>query len=223
MVCPQKILHGYFDTKKDRLQKRVSGSKQNKGNEDEARVNLDVCESFGLIFDVDRENVDAKLVSQLCGNTSKYNSIASPSVGAAGDIISMGELDFFVCKDNRISLNFLVILGKISGTNFECALVNVYAPNDEFERVCMFNELRTVLSTLKIPIIMGGDFNTVVSKEEKYGVTLSRMAMLTFSEFIDDLCLVDFPLHGGKFTWSNLREYPSFSRLDRFLLSSDIL
>ncbi|KAK8621804.1 hypothetical protein V6N13_081237 [Hibiscus sabdariffa] len=35
--------------------------------------------------------------------------------------------------------------------------------------------------------------------------------MLSFSEFIDDLSLVDLPLQGGSFTWSNFRDRPSFS------------
>ncbi|GMJ15341.1 hypothetical protein HRI_005203300 [Hibiscus trionum] len=43
--------------------------------------------------------------------------------------------------------------------------------------------------------------------------------MVAFSEFIDDLKLVDLP----KFTWSSLRDSPSYSRLDRFLLSVEFV
>ncbi|KAK8644393.1 hypothetical protein V6N13_123701 [Hibiscus sabdariffa] len=178
---------------------------------------------FLFIQESKKQNVDAMLVRQLCGNNSKFNFIASPSLEMAGGIISLWDSDFFVCKDSRISSNFVVICGKISGSNFECALVNVYASNDDSDRICLFSELIGVVSNIKLPIIMSGDFNTVVSKEENVGVSLCRKVMLSFSEFIDDLGLVDLPLHGGKFTWSNFRERPSFSRLDRFLLSPDIL
>ncbi|KAK8715367.1 hypothetical protein V6N13_042701 [Hibiscus sabdariffa] len=44
-----------------------------------------------------------------------------------------------------------------------------------------------------------------------------------FSEFIDELSLIDLPLQGGCFMRSNFIDRPSFSRLDRFLISPDIL
>ena len=47
-------------------------------------------------------------------------------------------------------------------------------------------------------------------------------SMLEFSDFIEDLNLVDLPLGGGgKYTWSNGSTNPSLSRIDRFLISSD--
>ncbi|KAK8624459.1 hypothetical protein V6N13_065804 [Hibiscus sabdariffa] len=47
--------------------------------------------------------------------------------------------------------------------------------------------------------------------------------MSSFSDFIEELSLVDLPLNGGRFTWSNFKEVPVFSRLDRFLISLEIL
>ena len=46
-------------------------------------------------------------------------------------------------------------------------------------------------------------------------------AMHAFSNFIVDLGLMDIPLEGGLFTWSNNREVAAKSRIDRFLLSPD--
>jgi len=45
--------------------------------------------------------------------------------------------------------------------------------------------------------------------------------MHRFSAFISKQSLVDLPVVGGNFTWSNSREVASRSRLDRFLLSAD--
>ncbi len=46
--------------------------------------------------------------------------------------------------------------------------------------------------------------------------------MLDFSDFIEDVNLVDLPLGGGgRFTWSSGSATPSLSRIDRFLISSD--
>jgi hypothetical protein len=44
--------------------------------------------------------------------------------------------------------------------------------------------------------------------------------MMEFSDFIFEQGLTDLPLTGGSFTWSN-NENPTWSRLDRFLVSPD--
>ncbi|GMI94763.1 hypothetical protein like AT1G43760 [Hibiscus trionum] len=70
---------------------------------------------------------------------------------------------------------------------------------------------------------MGGDFNVVRRPEEKLGACIHRKVMGEFDAFIEDSALVDLPLNGGSFTWSSRREDPSFCRLDRFLVSPEIL
>ena len=45
--------------------------------------------------------------------------------------------------------------------------------------------------------------------------------MNEFSEFIFSLGLMDIPLEGGKFTWSNNCESPAMSRINWFLYSGD--
>ena len=45
--------------------------------------------------------------------------------------------------------------------------------------------------------------------------------MHSFSDSISTHGLIDIPLEGGNFTWSNNRELASMSRIDRFLSTSD--
>ena len=56
---------------------------------------------------------------------------------------------------------------------------------------------------------------------ERFGSANFTTAMYWFSAFISEQSLVDPPLVGGNFTWSNSREVASRSILDRFLLSVD--
>ena len=68
---------------------------------------------------------------------------------------------------------------------------------------------------------MGGDFNVVGFPSERVGSNFFTTAMQEFSNFISEQGLIDLPLQGGSFTWSNSREVASKARLDRILFSAD--
>ncbi|KAL4638296.1 hypothetical protein ACB092_03G136700 [Castanea dentata] len=72
-----------------------------------------------------------------------------------------------------------------------------------------------------MPWCLGGDFNLVRFLLERSGSSTFTSATIDFSDFISGQGLIDLPLEGGTFTWSNSREVALHSRLDRFLLSSD--
>jgi hypothetical protein len=56
---------------------------------------------------------------------------------------------------------------------------------------------------------------------EKSGMATFSSAMHEFSDFISELGLLDIPLKGGLFTWSNNREVSTKSRIDHFFISSE--
>ena len=68
---------------------------------------------------------------------------------------------------------------------------------------------------------MGGDFNVMRFPSERSGSANFTLAIHQFSAFISEQILIDLPLVGRSFTWSNSREVASRSRFDRFLLSAD--
>ena len=65
---------------------------------------------------------------------------------------------------------------------------------------------------------MGGDFNAIQFPSERLGAKNFTQGMHNFSDFISFNGLLDIPLEGGSFTWSNSL---SGSRIDRFLFSSE--
>jgi hypothetical protein len=68
---------------------------------------------------------------------------------------------------------------------------------------------------------IGGDFNVTRFPSERSGDVHFCPAMVEFLDFIFVQSLMDIPLVGGNFTWSNNRDPPSWSRIDRFLVSPD--
>ena len=85
--------------------------------------------------------------------------------------------------------------------------------------VRVWEELAGLISWWDAPWCIGGDFNVVRVPSEKSGVSVFNFAMHDFSEFISEFGLMDLPMEGGRFTWSNTREVSAKSRIDKFLLS----
>ncbi|KAK2653707.1 hypothetical protein Ddye_013563 [Dipteronia dyeriana] len=77
--------------------------------------------------------------------------------------------------------------------------------------------------TFSTPWCVGGDFNMVLDPSERIGVSVNVGSMRSFASFIAQANIIDIPLHGISYTWSNNREKEAWARLDRFLLSPIIL
>ncbi|KAG2671254.1 hypothetical protein I3760_14G124900 [Carya illinoinensis] len=94
----------------------------------------------------------------------------------------------------------------------------IYGPNADNIRKLLWEEIAGIWSWWDLPWCIGGDFNITRFPSERSGNSQLSPAMTEFSDCIFDLNLVDLPLVGGPFTWSNNQTY---SRLDRFLISPD--
>jgi hypothetical protein len=68
-------------------------------------------------------------------------------------------------------------------------------------------------------MVYRGDFNIVRFPSEQSSDLNYSTTMMEFLDFIVEQGLVDIPLVGGQFTWSNDQEDEIWSRIDWFLLS----
>jgi hypothetical protein len=69
-----------------------------------------------------------------------------------------------------------------------------------------------------IPWLICGDFNLVLEADER---STNRLTVMDreFRRVVNGLELIDLPLQGRRYTWSNSRENATFVRLDSFLIS----
>ncbi|KAK3206441.1 hypothetical protein Dsin_020487 [Dipteronia sinensis] len=73
------------------------------------------------------------------------------------------------------------------------------------------------------PWVMGGDFNVILDPMERVGVGSNMGGINSFKNFILQAQVIDIPLQGMTFTWSNNRSQEAWAQLDRFLVSPEIL
>jgi len=136
--------------------------------------------------------------------------------GASGGILIMWDRRVVEKVEEYVGRYTLALSFRNAEDNFSWAFGGVYGPNDDGERRVLWDEMAGLMSWWDRPWCFGGDFNVVRFPSERSGEGGFTTAMEDFSEFIHEQSLVDVPMHGRQFTWSNNR---GWSKIDRFLLS----
>jgi exonuclease III len=142
--------------------------------------------------------------------------ISLNSIGASGGIILMWDRRVVERVDEAIGCFSISCRFREVASGLEWVFSGVYGPNRAVERRLMWDELAGIATVWAVPWCVGGDFNLVRYPTERAGASDLSSSMRDFSDFIFSMGLLDLPLEGGNFTWSNAC---SKSRLDRFLCS----
>jgi hypothetical protein len=85
----------------------------------------------------------------------------------------------------------------------------------------LLEELAGLRTRWVVPWCFGGYFNIVRFPSEQSNGSSYSSGMMDFLDFILAQGLMDIPLVGSQFTWSNNQENEIWSRVDRFLFSPD--
>ena len=144
------------------------------------------------------------------------------SEGASGGILIMWDRRVVEVQDCAKGQYSICCRFKNIQDQVEWAFLGVYGPNADVDRGILWEELAVIHSWWGVPWCIGGDFNVVRFPSEKWGAGRHTGAMQNFSDFVFELGLVDLPLLEGQFTWSNNQDPSTKSRIDRFLVSTDL-
>ncbi|XP_074297220.1 uncharacterized protein LOC141627923 [Silene latifolia] len=101
----------------------------------------------------------------------------------------------------------------------------IYAHNDIVSREELWSKMKMFAMQCDGPWAMAGDFNCVLTPEERLRGQSSIAEMAPFRDCLDQCGMIDIPATGSKFTWNNKQGPDSrvFSRLDRFLVNQEWL
>ncbi|XP_020271932.1 uncharacterized protein LOC109847098 [Asparagus officinalis] len=104
-----------------------------------------------------------------------------------------------------------------------CIISSVYGYNHADARKLLWNELSQIQQNLgNLPWLLCGDFNAMISDDEKLGGTaLTEADTYDFNQFIDTCQLSHLKTIGCFFTWNNKQDAATrvLSRLDRALVN----
>ncbi|CAN1302573.1 hypothetical protein LINPERPRIM_LOCUS25527 [Linum perenne] len=142
-----------------------------------------------------------------------------PSVGATDGIITCWDESLFTLEAEWIGTASVVNVLCNRTDGFRWLLINVYGPCGHADKLPFLNELKYFVNWWHLPSMVLGDFNLVRSPSQVVGNQRSRTEMSWFNDWIEELMLVDLPLRGANFTWSNLQARPSLSKIDHVLVS----
>lgn len=148
-----------------------------------------------------------------------FGFISKDASGQSGGLLSVWNQDLLDVQFSFSGEHFLGLCAKIQDTL--CYLVNVYSACSVEGKRQLWGDLQRLKGEFDDGLwCVAGDFNAVLSREERRGASNSSYLseIRELEAFKDDMELVDVPVLGKKFTYFG-PDGKSMSRVGRFLLS----
>ncbi|XP_058733106.1 uncharacterized protein LOC131604698 [Vicia villosa] len=130
-----------------------------------------------------------------------------------------------ICSILNFSRNFINVLVQEDGKE-DWRITSYYGYPERSRRQLAWDLLRNLHGMSAIPWCIIGDFNDLLSQEDKYGLHPHPNSLCDgFRQAVTDCNLVDMPLIGHQFTWIKSRgtNHVIEERLDRALASQEWL
>ncbi|PKU65361.1 uncharacterized protein LOC110098852 [Dendrobium catenatum] len=168
-------------------------------------------------------SLDGNDINQIMGNDWDY--FHHPAIGISGGIIVMWKKD--TTSFEVLNHSSQLVMGILSVNNMgKWNIATVYGSNDAYTRKSLCKQLEDCMIG-DDPGIIGGDFNCILSKEDKRGGKRFHLSNGTkdMKMFLMNNDFHDIGFVGPSYTWCNNKEGTSriWERLDRCLLNSTAL
>jgi exonuclease III len=167
-----------------------------------------------------KEAPDLQFLKNVCP-PNLNNFVFLPSVGASGGIIVAWKGALF--SRHMVFSNEFALTVEFHSHYDESKwlLTCVYGPCTAEGKINFINWLKGIQMSLEVNWIILGDFNLIRKPEDRNWPGGDLIEMFMFNEAISELGLVEIPLQGRKFTWSNMQPSPLLEKLDWVFTSNN--
>ncbi|KAH0633697.1 hypothetical protein KY289_036658 [Solanum tuberosum] len=136
--------------------------------------------------------------------------LEQPAIGRSGGIVLLWHENVVAVTSYRQSNQEMHVMVKVITTNTHWLFSIIYASTNLTHMSLLWDNLCTLKSHYSGPWLMCGDFNQVMSQNEKWGGRpINYTRANRFSTCMNHCDLVDLGFKGSKYTWSNHRKKDS--------------
>ena len=108
------------------------------------------------------------------------------------------SVEIITCSEHSIHA-----LVKVPSPSLSFLLTAVYAPPQFNKHKLFWDYLQNLAMNISLPWILLGDYNDMISEEEKLGgLPVNRTRITAFRNCLDKCELIDLGFHGPRFTWT---------------------
>ncbi|XP_030942467.1 uncharacterized protein LOC115967498 [Quercus lobata] len=140
------------------------------------------------------------------------------TIGFAGGIWMLWRSDLVHVDVLAATEQEIHAMIQVRSQSFTWLISAIYASPRFEERCMLWNNLRMLANMHDLPWALMGDFNEVLSANEKYGGNpICQRRVRAIRECMNDCSMMDLGFTGPKYTWTNKRELGNLiqCRLDR--------
>ncbi|XP_062073105.1 uncharacterized protein LOC133777487 isoform X1 [Humulus lupulus] len=194
---------------------RGSGNKEKRRaiKESICKVNPDLI----VLQEVKKVKIDRRFIGSIWRSRFKAWIYQEP-LGRSGGTLIVWDTRSVSVSDSLVG-EFTVSIRIVAEGKYPWWFTGVYGPVIYGRRESFWDELAGLQVICGSHWCLGGDFNVVRRVDEKLNSKSITRSMKNFDALIREMNLVDPKLQNGRYTWSNFRQRPICSRLDRFLFS----
>lgn len=156
-----------------------------------------------------KEKVNENLIRSLWGS-NRCNYIFVASKGASGGIIFMWKEGIVHMEDHLLGAFSVSIKIRNASDNFVWLFTSVYGASDSGYYNQFWQKLRDIRILFDDPWLIGRDFNAILPADERNIPDGALRNRKSFRAFVNKFSLIDLPMAGGRFTWTNSQQQPAY-------------
>ncbi|KAL4638398.1 hypothetical protein ACB092_03G143700 [Castanea dentata] len=145
-------------------------------------------------------------------------AVVTDTIGFAGGIWLLWRSDLVQVEALASTEQEIHAIVRVRSQNFNWLINAIYASPRFEERCILWENLKMLADIHDLPWALMGDFNEVLTEEEKSGGNhISQRRVRAIQECMDTCYMIDLGFSGPKFTWTNKRGLDDLiqCRLDR--------